>query len=347
MNILVGDSEGSSKVSGHKHADVIVYRNDFLQSVYEKRMITYVDDFMETSILSSKGKKPLILVTHDESWFGSNDGRGHCWLNKNNWRIRHKGNGKNGMVSAFLCELHGILTLDQRYLKPVSWHFGRFPWVHCFGHHIRWLLEELRPCAAIAEQGYSDFTVLHPIFAGIFMFDSCQNRQAKPPNALSATKMNLTERWYQPTTDEEWVVFQLQQLTCWAENYFGWRCEFQRDSALSSVTRLMGAEYEPQTNSPAALSEGNFQNQREWLTNCCECQIFDYFYPTYRFELNYIEMFWGWGKRKRAADQIIPSTLRIAWSLVGKRDMQNLEMCKENYIATWMPTGSKILPAIP
>jgi hypothetical protein len=68
---------------------------------------------METAILPElpAGSKVLILVTHDESRFGSNDGRNFCWIDENNRQIRPKGNVRSVMVSAFLYECHGVLKL--------------------------------------------------------------------------------------------------------------------------------------------------------------------------------------------------------------------------------------------
>jgi hypothetical protein len=102
---------------GHERDDVVRYRSAFLQrmSMYEKRMIQYVGDFMETSISPelSEGERTLVLVTHDESCFGSNDGRSYCWVDENNRQIRPKGSGRSVMVSAFLGECHGILRLNE------------------------------------------------------------------------------------------------------------------------------------------------------------------------------------------------------------------------------------------
>ena len=90
---------------GHERLDVVRYREAFLQKMesYEKRVIQYVGEFMETPIFPELdyGQKTLILVTHDESCFGSNDGRRFCWIDENNRQIRPKGNGRSVMVSAF------------------------------------------------------------------------------------------------------------------------------------------------------------------------------------------------------------------------------------------------------
>ena len=102
---------------GHERDDVVRYRTAFLErmSAYEKRMVQYEGDFMEMKIIPvlEIGVRPLLLVTHDESCFGCKDGRSHCWLDDENRQIRPKGIGRSVMMSAFLCECHGILRLDD------------------------------------------------------------------------------------------------------------------------------------------------------------------------------------------------------------------------------------------
>lgn len=60
----------------------------------------------------NEGERSLVLVTHDESCFGSKDGRSFVWINEDKREIRPKGNGRSIMVSAFLCECQGLLRLS-------------------------------------------------------------------------------------------------------------------------------------------------------------------------------------------------------------------------------------------
>ena len=59
--------------NGHERNDVVRYRNAFLErmAVYEKRMVQYVGEFMETKISpeSEDGTRPLVIVTHDGLMF--------------------------------------------------------------------------------------------------------------------------------------------------------------------------------------------------------------------------------------------------------------------------------------
>jgi hypothetical protein len=97
---------------GHERSDVVNYQERFLERFeeYEKRMIVYSGEFMEDVIKPSlaPGQRPLVLVTHDESCFSAHDGRNFIWLDDNNHPIRPKGDGRSIMVSAFLCECHGL-----------------------------------------------------------------------------------------------------------------------------------------------------------------------------------------------------------------------------------------------
>ena len=81
--------------------------------VHHKTMPKCVRDEMETVIehMFSGDKKRLILVTHDESCFSSNDGRKTIWMDKDRNVLRPNGDGRSIMVSEFLCECHGHLQL--------------------------------------------------------------------------------------------------------------------------------------------------------------------------------------------------------------------------------------------
>jgi hypothetical protein len=63
--------------------------------------------------LSGPDRK-LVLVTHDESCFSSNDGRKTIWMDEEGSILRPKGEGRSIMVSAFLCECHGLLELPPQ-----------------------------------------------------------------------------------------------------------------------------------------------------------------------------------------------------------------------------------------
>ena len=60
------------------------------------------------------GEAKHVLVVHDESTFSSNDGEKTVWGEYNGSLIRKKGiMGKSLMISAFLCECHGLITHEE------------------------------------------------------------------------------------------------------------------------------------------------------------------------------------------------------------------------------------------
>lgn len=59
------------------------------------------------------GERELILVTHDECIFYSNDGKKRIWVSDGEKPLRKKGNGRSIMVSEFLLEACGRLQLSE------------------------------------------------------------------------------------------------------------------------------------------------------------------------------------------------------------------------------------------
>ena len=125
LNFNVGDvSRKGSYIDGHERADVLEYRKEFLARVekYQLKMPIYTGDTMETRIMPEieENEKPLVFVVHDESCFQSNDSGKTGWFDEDRRPIRPKSNGKSLMVSAFLCECHGLLRVsdDQRQQHP-------------------------------------------------------------------------------------------------------------------------------------------------------------------------------------------------------------------------------------
>ena len=86
---------------GHERPDVVKYRQTFLDEIYhyEKYMAKYEGENMERKppILESDDKE-IILITHDECVFYSNDGKRGVWAKSGELPLRKKGNGRSIMV---------------------------------------------------------------------------------------------------------------------------------------------------------------------------------------------------------------------------------------------------------
>jgi hypothetical protein len=78
MGFIFGSSRKDIYLDGHEREDVVKYRNEiFLKSWQElsSQFVSFSENgsWEEPSDLQSD-KKPVVLVTHDESTFNANDG---------------------------------------------------------------------------------------------------------------------------------------------------------------------------------------------------------------------------------------------------------------------------------
>jgi hypothetical protein len=301
LGLRFGKFEKGLYNDGHERSDVVRYRNGFLQRMasYEKRMVQYVGDFMETAIQPEiqGDHRVLVLVTHDESCFGCNDGRNFCWLDENNRQIRPKGNGRSVMVSAFLCECHGILKLNEQQQQenpdvPADSTIFLKPGANSEGY---WKNSDL--ASQLQDKALPIFRVLHPNAGGLFIFDNSQNHHAKPPDALSVSKMNLKDGGTNQRLMRNGWYFDRQG------NRVDQSMVCDDGVTAKGVMRVLKerGKWDGSLNAKEArkfLSEQpDFQEQREWLEEVITkggCQID--FYPKYHCEFNYIEMFWGAAK---------------------------------------------------
>ncbi|KAG0639784.1 hypothetical protein HOY80DRAFT_1072166 [Tuber brumale] len=95
---------------GHKQEDVVAYRqNEFLPALDHLKpfMVKWELDIDSKPVLIfpkglPEGQKPIVLVTHDESTFDSNDGRGYAWMKDVEPLLRKMSCGKGIIVSEFL-----------------------------------------------------------------------------------------------------------------------------------------------------------------------------------------------------------------------------------------------------
>ena len=90
-------------LDGHERVDVIKYRHQFVNEylLLRSRFANWDDKDNLAPTVQTRGERQIVVVTHDESTFHSNDGRRFMWLQPGGDRLRQKGLGKGIMVSDF------------------------------------------------------------------------------------------------------------------------------------------------------------------------------------------------------------------------------------------------------
>ena len=95
---------------GHEREDVVAYRQgEFLPALDHLKpyMVKWeLDIDGNPSVIFPEnlpaGQRPIALVTHDESTFDSNEGRGYSWMKEGQRPLRKRSRGKGIMISDFV-----------------------------------------------------------------------------------------------------------------------------------------------------------------------------------------------------------------------------------------------------
>lgn len=322
LNFRLGDSSKKGMyLDGHERADVVDYRKKFLLRMdeYQKRMPVYVGDEMETTILPelSDDVKPLIFVVHDESCFQSNDGGKTGWFDENRRQIRPKGSGKSLMVSAFLCECHGLLRLSDEQKRAFpdtdsdSTQIIR-PGANSEGY---WTNADL---VSQTKKAMWIFKILHPNCDALFVFDNSANHHAFAPDALVATRLNLSDggknlksimrngwftnekgeyseqSFHTAKGEQKGLRTILEERGLWNNGAVVFRDVLTRSLKHCPISGMKKPEA-----AELLSKQKDFVDQKEWLAETVMSeQGFEIdFVPKFHCEFNFIEMFWGAVKR--------------------------------------------------
>ena len=178
--------QGSAYVDGHERPDVVAHRNRFVDEMaeWQRRMETFVGDEMETCIQPEldSGKNKVVLVTQDECIFQAHDGARRIWQEKTRKELRPKGPGASMMVSAFLCQCHGLLRLPEELTElhpeiPTDSTVIMHPGANKDGYFTN---EDL---ASQTRTMLIVFDVLHPGCTALVAYDNSSNHHAMANDA--------------------------------------------------------------------------------------------------------------------------------------------------------------------
>lgn len=102
-------------MDGHERADVVAYRERFLERMaeYEVQMVVFSGENMEEETRPAWYYDTIILVIHDKCIFSAYDGRHWLWMLKGEQPLRKKGQGRSVYVSEFLTDVGRRLALCE------------------------------------------------------------------------------------------------------------------------------------------------------------------------------------------------------------------------------------------
>jgi hypothetical protein len=286
-------------VDGHERDDVVRYRKSWLNdmSKFEARMRKYEGEDCKSAIdpVLRSGERQLVMVVHDESYFSAHDGHRTVWMDRDKKPIRPKGQGRSLMVSEFICECHGRMMLkpEQQAANP--------------GVPVE-TLKIIRPgkngdgywdnadlVKQVKEQALPIFRILHPDCDALFAFDNSANHHAMAPDALVASRLNLSDGGKNvPKLRAGWFTDEHGQRTEHA---------MQTPDGKRKGTRTILKErglWPPRGLSRAdaqclVANQPDFAEQLEWLEETV-VSVAGYlitYFPKFHCELNHIEMFWA------------------------------------------------------
>ena len=297
---------------GHERSDVVEYREKFLEEIfqYEKYMAKYEGKSMERIPPALElNEEEIVLVTHDECIFYSNDGKRGVWAKSGELPLRKKGNGRSIMVSEFLTEAYGRLCLSDEQVfdhrnVPKEARVYLQPGKNQEGY---WTSEHL--INQVKTKAIPIFEAMFPNCIGLFAFDNSSNHAAFKSDALVASKMNLKPGGKQPKMKD--TVFgsnnQRQSMVnekgepkgmkqiliergLWREGLHA-DCQLCKDK-IDDITRTDCCARRILSLQPDFLAQKSALEEviMEAGHKCI-------FYPKFHCELNFIERYWGAAKR--------------------------------------------------
>lgn len=294
---------------GHEREDVKEYRQNIFAPTFCAYLKNSVQFDEDGSVNIPEGfERPLVFITHDESYFNANDTTMFGWGNDSIKPIRPKGRGKGIMVSDFLTP-GGRLSHDagggtKEYattlVEPGS---GKDWWTNGM------MLEQLKKAVTIFKKQFPNCT-------GVWLFDNSTNHGAYAADALVASHVAMNPGGKQPKMKDGYIgTSQCPQTMCYPPDHDkfpgcakGARAILQerglwRDGLLLTCSNKMAGHKEDSPEEDCCARailkrQPDFKAQKsqieEYLTSQGQLVLF---YPKFHCECNWIERYWGYCKR--------------------------------------------------
>ena len=323
MHVLGYHPERSGKgyyTDDHNRADIISYRqNEFLPHMLEleNRMDQFVGEGLIERIsgpaVSAEVKK-VVLITHDESTFYSNEGVSFMWMENRKKALKPKSLGSSIMISAFVSDVQGV----ESY---VTFKAGtnRDGW---FTNDD--LIAQMERDLPMIEERYpkDEYDI-------VFAFDNSMTHHKRPPDGLDASLLPLkdggknapkmrdttfvnsrgetiAQRMQNAKGEQKGLKSILEERGLW-DTSMRLQCTMCKEGVPHSERQ---ARYPALENGSRIFTvrccasyclsqQPDFLAQREWLREWIEDRGHSLiWYPKYHCELNFLEMIWAYIKAK-------------------------------------------------
>ncbi len=210
---------------GQERKDVMEYRETFLNEM--KSLLPYFVEFFEDGTMVSKeypddcavggpDRRPIIMITHDESTFFANDWRKKVWTLNGQGILRLKRKGKGIMVLDFLLSWSrlNLLSLSPQQQKDLAglgilteavtyFEYRKTEEGYRTGKHL--LDQIMKKALPIGE-------ALYPGYKLLFLFDNATSHSIYAPDALQVAYMNKRPEGQQPFLRPRWFIDSNQEI---------------------------------------------------------------------------------------------------------------------------------------
>ena len=287
-------------IDGHERDDVVKYRKLYLKRLEILSSTHAPPPFCTDEIplepFIGPQRRNLVLLFHDESTYHSNEDQGWMWAEKGNQPIRPKGLGRGIMVSDFVDEFNGLLSLTPdefargRVEYPDLKQKARVLLKYGTDGEGYWnsdkFISQVKDTIKIVKVKYP-----REMYDVIWLFDHSSGHTAFADDALNATKMNVRPGGEQPKMHstiwrgrEQKMVFDNGTPKGMKQVLFERginTTKMKADEMREILQNMPDFKYE-KTKVEKLLNSNNFQS---------------YFIPKFHCELNPIERVWGQSKK--------------------------------------------------
>jgi hypothetical protein len=191
-------------VDGHERPDVVEDREFFLKTLEE--LEPYLVQFDENGKILDKlwpkdcqvggdDRRPIIVITHDECIFSSNDGPRFTWQGDGNSPLRPKTKGRGIMVSEFLLPFSrlNLATLSTEEQEDLVTRCGLAATeaveIFEFGKNNQGYWDGADLLKQVREKALPIAEALYPGYSLLFLFDNATSHSVYAPDALQVKNM--------------------------------------------------------------------------------------------------------------------------------------------------------------